>query len=234
MVKANRNFRTTSAGQPAIAAIPAVARPRAPDKPPRQRALRAFLSARVGLAWAPVRTELAQRFPELSDVPASLVATHTSTKHGRVRVHAAHGVVALEEAGCAFYVHPELGTLMRNAALASRLQHEKEREARRAEELHARMRPVSAHTQAHKIGSTWYLVELDYLPFPRREAADPAARHAPEHATVFDAVLGRVVDASDRFDLEHIYGRRGVYGARRRELSYRELRDLGLLAPART
>ncbi|KVD80392.1 hypothetical protein WS62_26970 [Burkholderia sp. ABCPW 14] len=232
MVKANRNYRATSAAQPAT---PPVARGRAPGKPPRQRALRAFLSARVGAEWASVRAELAQRFPEQPDVAADLVATHTSSKHGRVRVHAAHGVVvALEDANCAFYVHPELGTLMRNAALASRVQHEKEREARRAEELHARMRPVSAHTQAHKIGPAWYLVELDYLPFPRREAADTGARHAHEHEAVFDAVLARVVDASDRFDLEHIYGRRGVYGARKRELSYRELRDLGLLSSVKT
>ncbi|AWV05538.1 hypothetical protein DM992_40400 (plasmid) [Burkholderia sp. JP2-270] len=51
--------------------------------------------------------------------------------------------------------------------------------------------------------------------------------------TVFDAVLGRLVNPSDLFDLEHIYGGRGLYGVRRRELSYREMRELGLLPPSR-
>ena len=39
------------------------------------------------------------------------------------------------------------------------------REVRRAEELHARMRAVSAYEQAHKIGGIWYLVELRHHPF---------------------------------------------------------------------
>jgi hypothetical protein len=109
------------------------------------------------------------------------------------------------------------------------------REVRRAEELHARMRAVSAYEQAHKIGGIWYLVELRHHPFllggafPGRTGRRDEAMAGEDREPVFDVVLGHSVNAADRFDLEQVYGRRGVYGVRKRELSYRELRELGLL-----
>ena len=112
------------------------------------------------------------------------------------------------------------------------------RNERRAEELHARMREISAYEQAHKIDGIWHLIELphhlflpgDALPGHLRPRDPAMASREP----LYDVVLGHGVNASDRFDLERIYGRRGVYGVRKRELSYRELRELGLLNEVKT
>ncbi|XUW90471.1 hypothetical protein OH764_26220 [Burkholderia sp. M6-3] len=164
------------------------------------------------------------------------VATRTSSKQGRIRVHTPNaGIVPLEIAHYEFFVHPELGTLVRNPYYMSDEQKEKERELRRVEELRKRMRPISPISQAHRIGAVWYLVELRHFRFPAKTIEPEAKVHSREIS--FDVVLGRAIDASDRFELERTYGRRGVYGFRKRELLYRELRelrDLGLLPVAET
>lgn len=148
-------------------------------------------------------------------------ADSTSLKQGHVRVHLERGgAVPLESSRFAFYVDPESGRLQVNAAFVSERERARQREARRQAELHERMR-LSGNVQAHKIGGAWYAVDLQPLPVPtaqRRGGAVP----------VIDAVLGRAVDASDRFELLRLYGKRGIYGARKRELSYREQRELGL------
>jgi len=236
MVKANRNLRPALQGK---SRKPIPLSTQSPLQQVRGSTLRAFLSARVGQTWKSVRDEYEKKFSaksgwERTGIGLALLATGTSLKQGHVRVHLPRvGVVPLEESKCEFYVHPELGTLLRNVHYVSREQKERQREARRAEELHSRMREVSAHEQAHRIGEIWYLVELNrHSLFPRERGMRGAREEVPQ--TVFDAVLGRMVDASDRFELERIYGRRGVYGVRKRELSYRELRELGLLSIART
>ncbi|KWK49235.1 hypothetical protein WT81_30265 [Burkholderia stagnalis] len=232
MVKANRNFRPTLQGK-VLQSAPLASR--APRQPSGVSALRTFLSAHVGAPWLAVRDEYRAAWvatqPRVSpDIFGTLVATNTSMKQGRVRAHLPRaGVVPLEVANSEFYVHPELGTLLRNAHYVSSEQKRQNRAAHRKAELHGRMREMSAHAQAHKIGDIWYRVELGHLPFAPHERGE---RSVPGQ-TVFDAVLGRLVNPSDLFDLEHIYGRRGLYGVRRRELSYRELRELGLLPPSR-
>jgi hypothetical protein len=228
MVKANRNFRPSSRRNVSMPGSPGTGAPRASSRVP---AVRAFLSARLGQPWKSVQDEYEKKFPDkahpgLFDIWSGLVATGTFLKHGSVRVHTVRaGVVPLEAANCEFYVHPERGTLLRNVHYVSPEQKKSERETRRAEELHARMREVSAHEQAHRIDGIWYLVEMRSRPFSPNEGRPPGEDRRP----VFDAVLGRNVEAADRFELEQIYGRRGVYGVRKRELSYRELRKLGLL-----
>ena len=237
MVKANRKLRPPLQGR---GGSTGAAGRQTPQEQLRSPTLRAFLSAHVGTLWKSVLDEYQGKFPaergrERPDIWAGLVATGTSLKQGRVRVHVPRvGVLPLEAANIEFFVHPELGTLLRNEHYVPRELKERERIARRREELHARMREVSARAQAHKIGQIWHLVELGHHPFAAREHGTQGAgggEEAPQ--MVFDVVLGRMVDASDRFDLERIYGRRGVYGVRRRELSYRELRELGLLSTAK-
>jgi len=233
MVHANRDYRSALRGK--------VHQPGRPEtqQPQRQHAsastLRAFLSAHIGMPWKAMHEDYQRKFPvEPShghpDVWGALVAVHTPLRKGRIHAHLPHaGVVPLEAADCEFFVDPERGTLLRNEHYVSPKQKERKRAARRTEEMHARMREISPHAQAHKIGEVWYRVELDRHPFGTRERG---GRLASEQ-TVFDAVLGRLVTASDRFELERIYGRHGVYGVRRRTLSYRELRELRLLSPSK-
>jgi hypothetical protein len=239
MVKANRNLRPALRGN---VPKPGPSRMQPPRMHPTISTLRAFLCTHLGMPWATVREEYEKKRAAAReskpaptqkhgspDVWGGLVAVHTSLKHGHVRVHLPRaGIVPLEAADCEFFVHPELGTLLRNEHYISPGQKEQERAARRMEELHARMREVSGRAQAHKIGEAWYLVELGHLLFGPHEHGG----RAESAQTVFDAVLGRHVSAADRFDLEHIYGRRGVYGVRKRALSYPELRKLGLHSPS--
>ena len=96
------------------------------------------------------------------------------------------------------------------------------------------MREISAHEQVHRIGGIWYLVELRHHSFfsgPSPGHMEPRGegKAGDSRKPLFDVVYGHSVNAADRFDLERIYARRGVYGVRKRELSYRELRELGLL-----
>jgi hypothetical protein len=234
MVEANRSFR------PALkrkARKRQIADPERRPHGPSSAALRSFLTTHVGQSWGSVCDALRHTFREIdggapSNPWMALVATKTSAKHGRIRVHTPHGgIVPLEAANCEFFVHPELGTLQRNEHYVSRERQEKERDARREEEFHARVREISALAQAHKIGGTWYWVELGRFSFLPKEARAASAHQG--HESTFDAILGRAIDSSDRFDLERIYGKRGVYGVRKRALSYRELRELGLLPSAK-
>jgi len=235
MVKANRNFRPApkhGAGNASLGGT----QPRL--RAPTPAALRSFLASHVGQSWKSVCDAHRHSFREAEGTERSgswmtHVATKTSSKQGRIRVHTPDaGMVPLEVAHYEFFVHPELGTLVRNPYYLSQEQKEKERELRRVEELHKRMRHVSPFVQVHRIGAVWYLVELRHFRFPEKTVEPEAKGHPRE--SLFDVVLGRTIDASDRFELERTYGRRGVYGFRKRELLYRERRDLGLLPLAET
>jgi hypothetical protein len=185
-------------------------------------ALRRLIRSSVGKAWGDVFAAIKERF---SSVTASYadetlgqswgIAIKTSLKNGQVRVHAGTRVQTLEESSLEYYVHPESGVLMENAFIAAARRREREREESRKTELAARMREISPELQLHKVSGKWFAVELQAL-----ESSD--------RATHFDAVLNRSIPFTERDELHKLYGRRNVIGRRKRELQYRELRELQL------
>ena len=233
MVHANHDYRSALRGKVHKSGRFEAQQPQ--RQHPSASTLRAFLSAHIGTPWKAVHEDYQRKFSVEPphghpDVLGTLVAVHTSLRQGRIHAHLPHaGVVPLEAVDCEFFVDPQLGTLLRNDHYVSPRQKERERAARRTEEMHARMREISAGAQAHKIGEVWYRIDLEHHPF----ASHGHGGRTASEQTVFDAVLGCFVTASDRFELERIYGRRGVYGVRRRALSWPELRELGLLSPAK-
>jgi hypothetical protein len=186
-------------------------------------AIRRVLHASYGQKWADVFETVKQRFPKLvsgayADEAAALawgLAVKTSLKNGQLRVHAGGKVTSLEDSACTSYVHPESGMLLENAFLATARRREQEREQARKAELAARMRELSPELQLHRIAGKWFAVELQAI-----EAGDKGSH--------FDVVLNRTVQASDREALHTLYGRRHVVGKRKRELQYRELREMQL------
>jgi hypothetical protein len=185
--------------------------------------IRRLLRASFGQAWSAVFETLKTRFPKaitgsFADEAQALtwgLAVKTSLKNGQVRVHTAGKVISLEDSAAECYVHPDSGLLLENAFLAAARRREHEREQARRAELAARMRELSPELQVHLIAGKWFAVELQTL-----ETADRAAH--------FDVVLNRTVQLADREALHTLYGRRHVVGKRKRELQYRELRDLQL------
>lgn len=186
-------------------------------------AIRRALHASYGQKWTNVFETLKQRFPKLvtgsyADEAVALtwgLAVKTSLKNGQLRVHAGGKVISLEDSNCTCYVHPESGLLLENAFLAAARRREQEREQARRAELAARMREISPELQVHKIAGKWFAVELQEIV-------------AGDKSSHFDVVLNRTVQASDRESLHTLYGRRHVVGKRKRELQYRELREMQL------
>lgn len=186
-------------------------------------AVRRALHASYGQQWSEVFETLKQRFPKLvtgtyADEAVALtwgLAVKTSLKNGQLRVHSGGKVISLEDSNCTCYVHPESGLLLENAFVAAARRREQEREQARRAELAARMREISPELQVHKIAGKWFAVELQEI------VAGDKSPH-------FDVVLNRTVQASDREALHTLYGRRHVVGKRKRELQYRELREMQL------
>ena len=187
-------------------------------------AIRRQLRANVGQKWAEVFETLKSQFPKtvkgaFADEAVAQtwsLAVKTSLKNGQVRVHASGKVISLEDSSFEYYVHAETGLLLENGFLAAARRREQEREQARKAELAGRMRELSPELQVHKLGGKWFAVELQVL------TQDDRAAH-------FDVVLNRTIQFAGREELHALYGRRQVVGKRKRELQYRELRDLQLV-----
>jgi hypothetical protein len=108
-----------------------------------------------------------------------------------------------------FYVDPRSG-LLRAC---------KQKRARRRRQVDPDLRWDGAWRQLRRIDGLWYAFELAAIP------RDPS-----EQARARDALLGKSVsqllEPEARAALRQEYGRAGVFAARKRQLSKRELRDL--------
>lgn len=182
-------------------------------------AVRKFLKGEMGQSFSDVLTRVNQRFSlDLSEktAPADFVkyglASKTSVKNGKVRVHSDKGVELLEDSPLEYFVHPENQKLSFNTAIAERQARDAAQKLRAEKEASLRRKNLGDSIQAHKIGASWFVVELATF----------------GNETVFDALLGKNIGASNRFELTQLYGKGNVYAKQKRALTYQELRKFSL------
>jgi hypothetical protein len=133
----------------------------------------------------------------------------------------------LKDSHVKLFVDPKSGLLRRNKYWASWNARRRKERAADAVVRAKRMRIVSAATQLHLLdGGGWWEVTLAPVPTTVMEQKLPrgVSRYTAELAVV-DVVLDARLS---RLSREELYGRRGVYAVAKRQLSKREMRDLGL------
>ncbi|NWG54128.1 MAG: hypothetical protein HXY28_10445 [Hydrogenophilaceae bacterium] len=181
--------------------------------------LKRFLEKQVGRPWDKVYSEVSANLKAANPVQQHVrdhlddfVAVRTRMENGKVMSqHPYLGPVGLEREWRRFYVHPKTGLLRRNPHWATWAAKRKADAAAKAAERAKRMRSVSSYVQLHKLddGGWWEITLKDF-------GAEPAR----------DAVLAAGLST---LPAEELYGRGDIYAARKRPLSKKEKRALGLI-----
>lgn len=182
---------------------------------PSSHQLEQILAKSVGQPWPQVWAALQAQFegvPSVKLLRLADVAQRTSMQNGKVRVLVETGdSQALEDSPHAFYLEPRTKLLCANVPRQKKLQAIKDARAKQEKEASERRRVLSDTLVVIKDGPVWVAVEL-----------------APLESAGFDVFLRRHVTAADQQELALIYGRAKVYAGQKRELTYREARQLGL------
>jgi len=196
--------------------------------------LKRFLEGQVGRPWDKVWSEVCENLrpsntvqQHVRDHIPDFVAIKTSLRDGEIWVHDRFALKPLKETHTKLFVDPKSGLLRRNKhwarwrGLAGKLR------AARAMTLGKRLREVSATKQLHLLDDgSWWEVTLAKVPTAVEERK---TRHGVQKYTfelgVEDVVLRAGLSNLGR---EALYGRAGVYGASKRQLSKKEIRDLKL------
>jgi hypothetical protein len=155
------------------------------------------------------------------------VATKTSLKEGEVWVHDRWSSGPLKMSYAKLFVDPKSGLLRRNKHWRSWATKKREQLAVEKKAREARMRVVSVRKQFHLLNDgAWWEVTLAAIPRGIEERQTPQGRQRYEvEKRVADTVIGAGLAKLDRAEL---YGRPGVYAVAKRQLSKKEMRDLGL------
>lgn len=182
--------------------------------------LRRYLARQVNRPWDKIWSEICKNLK--AENPAQrhvrlhvhdFVAIDTSVRDGAVWVIDRWGRADPLTAGYdELYVDPRTGILRRNKHHRRYSQRRKENAAAAARERAHRMREFSPFLQAHRLKDQWWEVTL---------APVPAAYHWRAHDVVIGAGLTHLPP-------HELYGRRGVYAVKRRQLNSTEIIRLGL------
>lgn len=194
-----------------------------------------FLTSRAGRRWDEVYSELRSmlrgpRSHEMLSQVQSLVVTTTQMGEGGEVVYGAKYGGVQEARTEDFYVHPITGILTRGHSVNGNYHYERPLtwQQRRELELLKVRRELDETTQAHCIDGIWYQVGLAPIPPLRWLFISEEYGSIPGVET--DVLLGNFVPGRLRRTLYEKYGREGVYGAQKRQMSHRELKQHGLLS----
>lgn len=194
------------------------------------KGLRRYLASRVGDNWDQVMSDLRALLRKDAFYAAReeldwLVATRTYVSEaGEVVGRSGMSEAAIGDLHLPFYVDPTTRKLRRVdyesiRALA------KLRRAKAQEQKRAARTELPDGSLAMRIGGLWFRVELAPLP-SRDEAFDRAYWGEALRDAVFNEDLRRVFPP----DLQHAYGRGGVYAVRKTQLSAKDITRFGLTA----
>jgi hypothetical protein len=195
--------------------------------------LRRYLESQVNRPWDKVWSEICKNLKPSNTVQQHVrdhipdfVAIKTSLKGGEVWVHDRYALRPLKGAYVQLYVDPKSGLLRRNKHFTGWKKLNQDRRAAAAKARDARMRVISEDIQLHLAGDCWWEVRL--APVPTMLVPN-TGRHGPAQLTRELAVDDVLLRALATFDSRKaIYGREGVYGKSKRQLSKKEIRDHGL------
>lgn len=210
--------------------------------------LRRFIQAQVGRNWDQVYSEICGQIRGVNSQKVlghlgDWVATNTSMLDGIVVEHSDWFGVREVASYYTYFVHPETRQLVkvdaetRSYRAVSRAHH-----ARKHEKLLARRRDLGGNRQAHCLDGIWYEIELRPLPPDRVEQVPvimPLDYQGERKFTtrvsshrVYDVVLSREVylKCYASSELRETYGRADTYGAFKRQMSAREVRQLPQVA----
>jgi hypothetical protein len=192
--------------------------------------LRRYLESQVGRPWDKVWSDICKNLKPSNTVQQHVrdhipdfVAIKTSMKDGEVWVQERWSKGPLKDSHVRLFVDPKSGLLRRNKCWRSWESKRRAEEAAAKKERDLRMRVASATKQYHLLsdGAWW---EVTLAPVPTGVAEQRGRRYVYE-LPVVDSVLDARLATLAR---EALYGRSGVYAVAKRQLSKKEMRDLGL------
>jgi hypothetical protein len=196
--------------------------------------LRRYLERQVGRPWNEVWSEICVNLKPSNALQQHVrnhvpdfVAIKTSLIKGEVWVHGRGQLVPLAREYARLYVDPASGILRRNAIRKDWRREWRAAQKAREAAIAARMRVVSRKTQLHLFGECWWEVTLAQA----GAAGTVASILGPSGSPIFlgpDAVYQAGLS---RLPPEELYGRGGVFAVAKRQLSRKEMRDLGLPRP---
>lgn len=198
--------------------------------------LRRYLERQIGRRWDDIWSDICTNLKPTSTVQQHVrdhipdfVAIRTAARDGEVWVHERWGACArLKDARAKLYVDPVSGILCRNEHWRRWQSTYRTEQLRREAARAYRMRVVNRRTQLHLFGACWWEVTLV-------EGSPGTVRRPDAHGDGFwswaveqDVVHRARLSALPR---DELYGRAGVYAIAKRQLSRKEMRDLGLPRP---
>ena len=196
--------------------------------------LKRYLESQVGRPWDKVWSEICKNLKPSNTVQQHVrdhipdfVALKTSLKDGEVWVHDRFRRAPLKDSHVKLFVDPKSGLLRRNKYWASWNARRRAERAREQKERERRMRVLSPTKQLHLLeDGAWWEVTLAPVPTVVQEHRTRHGTHRyPAELAVKDVVLEARLTLLSR---EALYDRRGVYAVAKRQLSRKEMRDLGL------
>jgi hypothetical protein len=195
--------------------------------------LKRYLESQINRPWDKVWSEICKNLKPSNTVQQHVrdhipdfVAIKTTLRDGQVWVHDRYALKPLKEAYVRLYVDPKSGLLRRNKHWAGWKKLNQDRRAAAAKARDARMRVISQDVQLHLSGDCWWEVKLAAVP---TVLVPNTRRYGPPQLTRELAVDDVLLRALATFDSRKAtYGREGVYGKSKRQLSKKEIRDHGL------
>ncbi len=193
--------------------------------------LKRYLASNVGRPWDKVYSEISEHLKPTSTVQQHVrdhledfVATKTRMKAGVVMATRRFGGEApIADQYALFYVHPRTGLLRQNENRKTWSAQRRAAKLAAEIELAARMRMIDDKTQAHLFDGAWWEVKLAKIKRHTFKAANGLFYVSEEP---FTDVVRSAKMSSLPFEL--LYGREGVYGRAKRQLSKAEMKRLGL------
>jgi hypothetical protein len=205
--------------------------------------LERYLHTQVGRPWDKVYSEICRTIDGRSTVKhhvllhvEDFVIVDTKLVAG-ITVALRQGwqsCMPLGDINVKLYVHPVSGLLLENRAYARKRQAYRQDRRRQAVGDNAERRILDAKHQLHRIDGIWYLVDVEALPDARyvKSGSGVTASLQPVYDKRWDVVRKAMVAMNQGWsaskDNEALYGDPKSYGAAKRQLNSRELRDYGL------
>ncbi len=196
--------------------------------------LKRYLERQVGRPWNKVWSEICENLKPTNTVQQHVrdhipdfVSINTSLKDGEIWVQHRWSAGPLKDSHVKLFVDPKSGLLRRNKYWQSWNAKKRQRLEAEAAAVAKRMRVVSPKRQLHLLDDGgWWEVTLARAParMPERPAA-PGVRTYMNQDTAVDVVQDARLSPLGRSEL---YGRSDVYAVAKRQLSKKEMRDLGL------
>lgn len=212
--------------------------------------LERYLHAQIGRPWDKVYSEICRTIDGRSTVKQHVllhvndfIAVHTKLVDGVVhgmRYSSFGPFEPLDQVHCDLYIHPVNGLLLKNRAYARRRQEFRKDRRRQAAARDADRRTLDAVHQLHRIDGIWYLVDVEALPQERHVKCGSGATATIR--SVYDKrwdVVRKSMVAINYDQLgpkngqptnKMLYGDAKLFGASKRQLNSRELRNHGLLS----